>query len=324
MNELGLIVIWPNYLHCIDGAMHELEKNFKIVRSYDINWNKDILYQNFYRFYGDRLSTKSVKEKSFGKTEFRLIVFQDSKPKYDFRTTARGIEKVNVNFFDLKKTFRRKFGTRFGIHGSNDEAEASRDLSLLLGINAEDYKKQNFEKWSGKVLKIKRDITGSNGWNSLEQYFYFINSVEPYLVLRNHCELAKKIEEIDDIDFLVINPYKFSLFSNAVKMSKGLERANYSILVENKRLHIDLRYIGDDYFDRFWQKECMNKKVMHDNGFYIMDDENQYFSLLYHVLIHKRKMPKKYKKIYQLNNEELKNELYDFMYKKGYLMVEPN
>ena len=119
----------------------------------------------------------------------------------------------------------------------------------------------------------------------MEQFFYFINAVEPYLVLRNFGELDKKIEEIDDIDFLVNNLNKFVLFSNAVKMSKGTERANYSILVDKQKLHIDLRYIGDNYFDQFWQQDCMNNKVFHDKGFYIMDEENQYFSLLYHVLI---------------------------------------
>ena len=107
-------------------------------------------------------------------------------------------------------------------------------------------------------------------------------------------------------------------------MSKGTERANYSILVDKQKLHIDLRYIGDNYFDQFWQQDCMNKKVLNDKGFYIMDEENQYFSLLYHALIHKRIMPEKYKKYFKFNNAELRNKLYIFMHKKGYLMVEPN
>ena len=324
MSELGLIVVWPNYLHCADDVVGELKDDFEIISSYDIKWNRNILYQNFYRFYGDRLSTKSVKEKASRGSDLKLIVFKDSNPKYSFRATARGIEKVNINFFDLKKMFRRKFSTRFGIHGSNHENETGRDLSLLLGINTEDFKKQNNEKWSGKVHRVERDITGSSGWDSLEQFFYFINAVEPYLVLRNFSELDKKIDEIDDIDFLVNNHSKFALFSNAVKMSKGTERANYSILINKQNLHIDLRYIGDNYFDRFWQQDCMNKKVLHDKGFYILDEENQYFSLLYHALIHKKIMPEKYKKYFKLSNEELRNRLYEFMHKKGYLMVEPN
>ena len=38
----------------------------------------------------------------------------------------------------------------------------------------------------------------------------------------------------------------------------------------------------------------------------------------------KRMMPEKYKNIFKSDTEELKIELYKFMHKKGYLMVEPN
>jgi hypothetical protein len=323
MSELGLIVIWPRHLKHVGAITQELEDRFIIIEHYDIQWSKEILYQNFYRFYGDRLSTKSVKEKANDDSEFRLIIFKDTNPKYAFRPTARGVEKVNMNFFDLKKIFRKEFNTRFGIHGSNDEIETNKDLSLLLGINLKDYKKQHNRDWSGEVTKIKRDVTGAHGWNSLEHFFYFINAVEPYLILRNYNDLSKDLEAIDDIDFLVANCEKFSLFSNAVKMSKGTERANYKITIDGKDIDIDLRYIGDNYFDRFWQKDCMAKRVLHSKGFYVMDNENQYFSLLYHVLIHKIKIPDKYKDFSRLVSNELQTKLYEFMHEKGYCMVEP-
>jgi hypothetical protein len=323
MSELGLVVIWPRHLKHVDAITRELKDRFIIIEHYDIQWNKEIFYQNFYRFYGDRLSTKSVKEKADDDSEFRLIVFKDTNPKYAFRPTARGVEQVNMNFFDLKKSFRREFNTRFGIHGSNDEIETNRDLSLLLGINLQDYKKQHNKEWSGEVTKIKRDITGAYGWKSLEHFFYFINAVEPYLILRNYNDLSKDLEAIDDIDFLVTNREKFSLFSNAVKMSKGTERANYKITIDGKDIDIDLRYIGDNYFDRFWQKDCMTKRVLHSKGFYVMDNENQYFSLLYHALIHKIKIPDKYKDFSRLTSNELQTKLYEFMYEKEYCMVEP-
>ncbi len=323
MSELGLIAIWPNHLHHAQSVISELEDKFTIIEIYDIQWNKENLYQNFYRFYGDRLSTKSIKEKAVNESEFRLVIFKDNQPKHAFRPTARGIENVNMNFFDLKKSFRRKFNTRFGIHGSNDEIETSRDLSLLLGVNAEDYKKQQNGKWSGEIKKIKRDVTGAYGWDSLEHFFYCMNAVEPYLILRNYTDLSKDLQAIDDIDFLVVNRDKFALFSNAVKMSKGTERANYRVTINESDIDIDLRYIGDNYFDQSWQQNCMNKKVLHDKGFYIMDDENQHFSLLYHVLIHKTKIPGKYKDFSKLTVDDLRVRLYEFMHDKEYHMVEP-
>ncbi len=133
MSEFGLIIIWQEHLDHIVDVKSFLEEKFNIIQHYDIKWSEKNLYQNFYRFYGDRLSTKSIKEKAKQASSFRLIIFRDDSPKYAFRATARGVEEVNTNFFDMKKYFRKSFNTRFGIHGSNDEIETSRDLSLLLG-----------------------------------------------------------------------------------------------------------------------------------------------------------------------------------------------
>jgi len=323
MNEFGLVVVWPNHTDHIDTVSQALEKQFTVLQHYDIKWSKDLLYQNFYRFYGDRLSTKSIREKASDDSIFRLILYRDNNPKHAFRTTARGVEKVNMNFFDLKKKFRKQFGTRFGIHGSNDETETNRDLSLLLGINLEDYKKQTNAQWTGDVLQVVRDVSGANGWDSLDQFFYCMNAVEPYLVLRGYDDIAQGVEAIGDIDFLVVNRQKFALFANAIKISKGIERTNYQITIREKKIDIDLMYIGDGYFDMFWQRDCLNKRELHNRGFYIMDKKNYYFSLLYHALIHKTEVPKKYREFSNLSLDELRIELYEFMYQNGYHMVEP-
>jgi hypothetical protein len=323
MSELGLIAIWPNHLHHAQSIVSELEEKFTIIEIYDIQWSKKNLYQNFYRFYGDRLSTKSIKEKAIVESEFRLVIFKDSQPKHAFRPTARGIEKVNTNFFDLKKSFRREFKTRFGIHGSNDETETSRDLSLLLGINAQDYKKNIRNKWSGEVKKINRDVTGINGWDSLKQFFYFMNDIEPYVLLTNFDNFIPNLSSGKDIDIMVLNQKKFSLFANAIKISKGLERVNYQILVNSQPVDLDLRYVGDGYFDIHWQKECIKNRVKHSKGFYVMSEINQYYTLLYHALIHKNNIPKKYQTFFTVKEEELKVKLYEFMYKNTYHMTEP-
>ena len=54
MSELGLVVIWPRHLKHVDAITRELKDRFIIIEHYDIQWNKEIFYQNFYRFYGDK------------------------------------------------------------------------------------------------------------------------------------------------------------------------------------------------------------------------------------------------------------------------------
>lgn len=320
MSDYGLFIVWPKYFDKSKEIINDLNNTFKIIELYDISWDEDKIYKNIKRFYGDKLSSSSIREKTENKLEFKLIVIEDLNPKYEFRLNARGVEKVNSNFFDKKNELRKKYKTKFGIHGTNDEKETNRDLTLLLGINLKDYKNKNK---NNNVGKIKRDITGDGGWNNFEQLFYFLNAVEPYVILRNQEEINDNIRENDDIDFLVNNHQKMALFLDAKKMSKGSERVNYKIIVNNKFIRIDLRYIGDNYFDIFWQNECMKNRILSENNIYVLDELNAYYTLIYHSLIHKRQIPEKYLEIFKLSENDLKNKLYKFMYNFNYRMVEP-
>jgi hypothetical protein len=320
MYEIGLVIIWPNYLDKYNEILSDISNKFDVVNIFNIQWSSDLIYTNFYRFYGDRLSTRSIKEKALGSDIFNLIVFKDNYPLHDFRTNARGVEKVNINLFDFKKFLRNKYNTKFGIHGSNSEVETDRDLSLLLGINLLDFKK-NIEP-NTEEIKITRDVTGTNNWESFNELFYLINSVNPYVILRNADEIFE-LSDGDDIDFLVDNPTKFAYFINAKKMSNGTQRANYEIIVNNKKIRVDLRYIGDCYFDPCWQRNALYNRVLNSDNIYVLDDVNHYYSLIYHSLIHKRKFPKKYLNYFNLTIDELQSKLYDFMIKNNYQMVEP-
>ena len=320
MKELGLIVIWPNFLKNKVEILDEISEKFTIFSQHEIEWSQDRLFENFYRFYGDRLSTKSIKEKTNDSNKFLLITFLDSKPRYSFRYTARGVEKVNSSFFDLKTNLRKKFNTKFGIHGSNDQSETSKDLAMLIGLNVSDYLKK-YSKQVSDIHSLSRDVSGALGWESLKEFFYIINEVTPYIVLR---KIELDIEKISDIDFLVKDKERFVFFANAKKSSKGSERANYSINIDGNQIPIDTRYVGDNYFDIHWERICLNSRLKNSEDYYVSDDENYYFVLLYHCLIHKVTFPEKHKGFFgKKNHKTLQKELYEFMHKKDYFMVEP-
>jgi hypothetical protein len=320
MSNYGLFIVWPNYFSSAEEIIKDLNIKFNIVEVYEIEWDKKTFFTNIYRFYGDRLSTSSIKEKADNKFTLKVIIVEDLNPVFEFRLNARGVEKVNSNFFDKKKKLRNKYNTRFGIHATNDEIETNRDLCLLLGINLKDYK--NKEK-SSDLIKSNRNITGHDNWKSFEELFYFLNAVEPYVILRNVEDIGMEMSEDDDIDFLVYDHVRMSYFLNARKMSKGTQRVNYQIIINNKSFRIDLRYIGDNYFDIFWQNNCMKNRILDKNNIYVLDDDNAYYSLIYHSLIHKRKVPTKYLEKLNLSVEEFKNILYEYMYDNSYKMVEP-
>ena len=326
MSEYGLVVIWHNYLDRTNEILDVISKKFKILDCYEIEWSKELLYQNFYRFYGERLATSEIKRKSSKGHKLRLIIFKDLEPKYGFKATIKGIEKTNINLLNTKNFIRHNLNTSSGIHGSHDEIEVHRDLSLLLGINLDDYKKKKpiKKQWDGSFIKLKRDITGTNHWKSFEEFFYFINAVDPYVILKNKDTILNFSEE-ENINFLVHDITRFAYFTNAKKLSKGTQRVNFQIEVGEKKVSVNFRYISAGYFDECLQRDCMLMRKLNNDNIYVLDKDNSYYFLAYHLFIHKREFLQKHLEYFNSSTiDELKNKLYTFMYDKHYAMVVPN
>ena len=78
----------------------------------------------------------------------------------------------------------------------------------------------------------------------------------------------------DDIDILVDNYHKFKrgVDAQSYKIKKlslinnsgdpfedyGHKVSNF-ILVKNRKVYLDIRYIGDNYFDKNWQKKIISQ-----------------------------------------------------------------
>jgi hypothetical protein len=317
-SELGLFVIWPRYVHLQEQIIDSIQNRFKIRMIQKMKWSKDKHQLNYYRFYGDKLSTSSIKEKQGNGETFIVIVFEDEMPTSQIVLTSRGIEKVNINFFLQKSSLRKQFKTKFGFHASNSLDETRRDLMLLLGITLQDV--PNNLVISNTTMQ--RDITGSNNWESFDQLFRFLNEVDPYVVLRNESMIFEE-KFGEDIDFLCYNSKKFALFLNAKKQSRGYERANHEITVGSVKIPVDLRYVGDGYFDCKWQENCLKNRIKSERNVYILDNQNLYYSLAYHSFIHKKSFPDKYSAFFEVTQEELRYKLYEFMDYNNYQMVEP-
>ena len=139
-----------------------------------------------------------------------------------------------------------------------------------------------------------------------------------YVVLRD------QTSENDDIDILVNNYFLFKRISdchsykfknlNLISNSgdpvedNGIKVSNY-IKIKNKIIKLDVRFIGDGYFDINWQKKILNNRKYH-LGYYIPNHENFIYSLLYHIVYHKGYIDKKYinvlKKNFKLKTINLK------------------
>ena len=293
--ELHLFIIWANGRYKENEIVSSINKEFQLVEKYRVNWDKDLFGKNLTSFYGTNLPPNSKKEKHCGNGEFLLLTFYDNKPKYGFIETGRGTEKVNLNVFLAKEKFRKWTGGGHKIHSTNTIQETNHDLVLLFGVNYKNYIKLISDKLNNKtnlnvIKEIPKNIIGINGWKNLRELFFVMNNTLDYVVLRNFEELPDQnySDEHFDIDFLVNDLDQAVFISNAEKVFNQKDRVHYKIKINDEYVFVDFRYLSDNYYDKNWQSKILKNKIYSSKGFYRPNNEDYFYSILYHVLIHKK------------------------------------
>lgn len=167
-------------------------------------------------------------------------------------------------------------------------------------------------------------------WNSAKELFEYLNQNIEYLVIRNHEGFFDSIllDSHADIDLLINFQDRKRLISGlgATPRLERKDNIHFKVLVNGEFIPIDIRTVGDGYYDKKWEQCMLRERVFNDVGFYHMDNENYFWSLLYHSLYHKGFISKEYKirlaKLY-LNEmiddiNLLEERLACYMMEKGY------
>lgn len=332
--ELHLFIIWENARNKQEEIIKDIKENFEIINIYDVSWSKDKFSNNLSRFYGTNLPKGSGKEQHCGTGNFLLIIIKDLKPAYTERMTSKGPKIVNINMFDKKEQYRQWTGGGHRIHATNDEKETNHDITLLLGKNVKDYLKENNTKWDGKVTNITNDLFGSNGWKTVNEMFYVLNNCTNYAILRNYESLPDEIYENDhnDIDLICESMEDTAYVLNAEPVFKESYRVHYKANVEDRIAYFDLRYIGDNYYYKKMESDILKQRVFNEKGFFTLDREDYFYTLLYHALIQKLEFKEDYKiKLKDMKIEPIVEDkaegyaeiLKKWMIKKEYIIVRP-
>lgn len=333
--ETHLFIIWENARTKQNEIIEDINKNFEIIRIYEMNWSKEKFSENLSRFYGTNLPNGSHKEKHCGTGKFLLIIIEDKNPKYEERMTSKGTQIVNINLFDKKEQYRKLTGGGHKIHATNSTIEANHDLTLLLGQNTEDYLKENSQKWDGKIEEKNQDLIGSNGWHTVEEMFYALNNCVKYAILRNYESLPEEIyvNKHNDIDLICESKEDVAYILNAKPVHQETYRVQHIAKVGDNNAFFDLRYIGDNYYYSKMEKNILENRILNDKGFYTLNQENYFYSLLYHALIQKLDFSEDYKirlkdmKVKTIDEstslEEYANILKKWMIENEYILVQP-
>ena len=110
----------------------------------------------------------------------------------------------------------------------------------------------------------------------------------------------------------------------------GYSVRNY-IKVGEKNIPIDIRYLGDNFYDKKLEQDMLDSRIKHPNGFYIPNKEMHLYSLIYHAIIHKPKIKSTYLKVFkqyglkdsEINKRNLKNKLDTWLQQKRYSYCKP-
>ena len=175
-----------------------------------------------------------------------------------------------------------------------------------------------------------------HNWNSIDELFDRINESCNYLVMRNYeCMDSEEIftKGHEDIDILCDDYKKMVKVTDARPRSRVNNGVQYYILLKGQKLKIDLRHTGDGYYDPKWQENIIKKRMFHEFGFYVMDEKDYFYSLIYHSVLQKNKLSEDYRiklsgmakklGINADNEEQFIKALDDYMIKEGYYYTYP-
>lgn len=286
--EVHLFVLWENARVEEERILSDIRARFEVLAEVEAEWPKDIgAEQGFRRFYGTFLADAAGKARRAGEGRFLIVVVRDNAPVYKMVETARGLEKVDVNIFSQKYVYRDWVGGQHRVHGTNSPEEARRDVMLLTG--------RPLAEWvsGGAVGKPMTVLPGQRGWSSMAEMFAFLDETLPYVVLRNGENLPERFDFVhDDVDMLVSDASDAVGLLGARKVKGG--GALYEVTVAGRAVKLDLRAVGDDYYDEGWERRMLLRRVRNPGGVYVLAPDDGFFALVYHAVFQKKSIAPDY------------------------------
>lgn len=136
MNGSGnvfLFVIWSAARAFEKQIEDEIGKRFRVVRTFDVSWDRRHFTRNLAAFYGWRSWwIWRNKARKCGTGPFRVIVVEDPSPVWVREYDTSGHELVvDANVYQLKKSFRTLTGRSNVVHSSVTAEETAHQLAAL-------------------------------------------------------------------------------------------------------------------------------------------------------------------------------------------------
>ena len=148
-----------------------------------------------------------------------------------------------------------------------------------------------------------------------------------YIVLRNYIEMSDEVEKGGDIDILCETRDVLIEKLHLVSRVSVDNLNNCKTILNGMEIPIDVRYVGDNYYDHNWEIDMLKRKKKFGKC-YVIGEYDEKFSLLYHILLHKYDIPSKYRDFLKNNFEYMETNvlidcLAEYMRANSYYPVIP-
>lgn len=326
--EIHTIIIWNGK---IDSK--EIKKKLNLcnisAEKFNILFNKVIFLnkKEQIKLINSIYIKNEIKLNKIMNNSIRLIIIKDLNPIYSFTSSTTCMQVLNNNMKVIKNKLRQLIGgNNLNFRSVHTSYNVEESLLVL------------------EPLKLNKFVFREK-FQNLNHFFYKINNDKylKYVILFDYNIINKKSELLKNninIKFLVNDYYYFKSLVGARSTDKINMRENDNgyninnmIIIDDKPININIRFIGDNYFDNIWQKNILNSaRIINLNKYKIKvtNNYNQYFTLLYHLIIHKNFIYNK--KTDYIKNRIIKKpfnkmllitKLKDFINKKKYKIEKP-
>jgi hypothetical protein len=290
--EVHAFVVWS--LDAVSDVERRIGERLEIIDKIVLS---PLLYQDYCR---DRQSwlerfyqMPRLKPSSKGKRPFCALIVLSKAPRYAprKRVFAPEMRIVNTEVFDLKCALRA--GREGYLHSSDNQEEARLNLRYL--------------SYDESSLPY-RYVTGQRPqFSTIADVFAALNDLPDaaYVLLRTPSGKSSRQEDYDILvsDYFACKralggfAYKSSssrFFRNVgAPVDSGGGKVAHHVMVAGRKVCFDIRYVGDGYFPRSWQRRMLRDRVLKD-GIYVCSPEDEFHARAYHALFHKAGMPRKY------------------------------
>lgn len=330
-----LFVLWESGFPSASLVLRDINEEFDIRKAELVDLPPLNAGDFFGRFYGKRRPDRyKFKEREVGGTRALIILVtpqehQEREPE-DFYDDVRCLKERfrhgGKNFLHGADSSDESESNYFAVGGSYEALMSALSSPAIVAVVA-----------NSKSAELDLRTFAKREPANFDELFTRLGEYTNYVVLRNweDIDVEKSLVVSGDIDILVDDAPTAQSVLMAKRAFHDESRVHFLVPVSGQAVPFDIRFLGDNYYDRAWQKRMLETKVPRGT-FFALDDYQYYWTLLYHAIVHKGLVSELYRnrlgklsRFASLNfgkksDNRLRSRLLQYLSKNGYGVPKPN